>query len=85
MCANVYGNKGVSADGANCLAYLINAIAYVGAGKDVTNDNTLTIPANEAIEANNAKVYYTTQDLKRNFRVGDNFLIDLEMKEQVLM
>ena len=77
--ANVYGNKGVSADGANCLAYLINHnFAYVGAGKDVTNDNTLTIQANEVIEANNAKVYYTTQDQRGNFRVGDNFLIDLE-------
>jgi len=77
--ANVYGNKGVSADGANCLAYLINHnFAYVGAGKDVTNDNTLTIQANEVIEANNAKIYYTTQDQRGNFRVGDNFLIDLE-------
>ena len=77
--ANVYGNKGVEADGSGNLAYLINHnFAYIGAGKDVTNDNTLTVQANEVIKLNNAKVYYTTQDQRGNFRVGDNFTIDLE-------
>ena len=56
--ANVYGNKGIEADGANCLAYMINHnFAYIGSGKNVTNDNTLTIQANEVTESNNAKVY----------------------------
>jgi len=77
--ASIYGNKGIEADGENCLAYLINYnFAYIGTGKDVTNDNTLAIQANEVIELNNAKVYYTGQDQKGNFRVGDNFLVDLE-------
>ena len=77
--ACVYGNKGLEADGANNLAYLINQnFAYIGAGKNVTNDSTLTIRANEVIKTNNAKVYYTTQDQRGNFRVGDNFLVDLE-------
>ena len=77
--ACVYGNKGVDANGANILAYLINQnFAYVGAGKDVTNDNTLTIRANEVVKTNGAKVYYTTQDQRGNYRVGDNFLVDLE-------
>ena len=77
--ANVYGNKGIEADGANCLAYMVNQnFAYVGSGKDVTNDNTKTIQANEVVESNNAKVYYTGQDQRGNFRVGDKFLVDLE-------
>jgi hypothetical protein len=77
--ANVYGNKGIEADGANCLAYMINQnFAYIGSGKNVTNDNTTTIQANEVIELNNAKVYFTGQDQKGNFRVGDKFLVDLE-------
>ena len=77
--ANVYGNKGIEADGANCLAYMVNQnFAYIGSGKDVTNDNTKTIQANEVIESNNAKVYYTGQDQRGNFRVGDKFLVDLE-------
>ena len=77
--ANVYGNKGIEADGTDCLAYMINHnFAYVGSGKDVTNDNTLTVQSNEVIELNNAKVYHTGQDQRGNFRVGDKFLIDLE-------
>jgi hypothetical protein len=75
--AAVYGNYGVKADGANCLAYLINSnFAYIGSGKDVTNDNTLTIEANKVVEANNGKVYYTSQDEKGNFNVGDLFSVD---------
>ena len=77
--ANVYGNKGIEADGANCLAYMINQnFAYIGSGKNVTNDNTTTIQANEVTETNNAKVYFTGQDQRGNFRVGDKFLVDLE-------
>ena len=77
--ANVYGNKGIEADGANCLAYMINQnFAYIGSGKNVTNDNTTTIQANEVTELNNAKVHFTGQDQRGNFRVGDKFLVDLE-------
>lgn len=77
--ANVYGNKGIEANGANCLAYMINQnFAYIGSGKNITNDNTTTIQANEVTETNNAKVYFTGQDQRGNFRVGDKFLVDLE-------
>jgi hypothetical protein len=77
--ANVYGNKGIEADGVDCLAYLINQnFAYIGSGKDVTNDNTKTVQANEVTELNNAQVYFTGQDQRGNFRVGDKFLVDLE-------
>ena len=77
--AAVYGNTGITADGADCLVYAINHnFAYVGSGKDVTNDNTLTNQADEVIELNNGKVYFTSQDQRGNFRVGDKFLVDLE-------
>lgn len=77
--AAVYGNQGIVADGADCLVYAVNHnFAYVGAGKDVTNDNTLTIQENEVVESNNGKVYFTSQDQRGNFRVGDKFLVDLE-------
>ncbi len=77
--ASVYGNKGIVADGADCLAYAINHnFAYIGSGKNVTNDNTQTIQANEITETNNAKIYFTSQDQRGNFRVGDKFLVDLE-------
>ena len=45
---------------------------------DVHNDNTTTIQVNEVTELNNATVYFTGQDQKGNFRVGDKFLVDLE-------
>lgn len=77
--ASVYGNQGVVADGSDCLAYMINHnFAYIGSGKDVTNDNTNTIQTNEVTELNGAKVYFTSQDQRGNFRVGDKFLVDLE-------
>ena len=52
--------------------------AYIGPGKNVTNDNTLTIQANEVTESNNAKVYLQDRIQRGNFRVGDKFLVDLE-------
>ena len=77
--ARVYGNIGAEADGANCLMYLIqHNMAYVGAGKEVTNDKTLINQANEVIEANSGNVYYQTVDQSGNFRVGDDFFIDFE-------
>ena len=38
----------------------------------------MTIQANEVVKTNNAKVYFTTQDQRGNYRVGSNFLVDLE-------
>tara|TARA_E500000178_G_scaffold326696_1_gene355158 strand:+ start:2677 stop:5520 length:2844 start_codon:yes stop_codon:yes gene_type:complete len=77
--ACVYGNIGAKADGANCLMYLIqHNMAYVGAGKEPTNDKTLINQANEIIELNSGNVYYQTVDQSGNFRVGDDFFIDFE-------
>ena len=53
-------------------------MAYVGAGKEPTNDKTLINQANEIIELNSGNVYYQTVDQSGNFRVGDDFFIDFE-------
>jgi hypothetical protein len=77
--ANVYGTKGAEADGANTLMYLIgHNFAYIGAGKDVSNDRTLTVTANEVTELNSGNIYYTTTDADGTFKVGDNFFVDFE-------
>jgi hypothetical protein len=76
--ASVYGNKGVVADGTGTKAYCISHnFAYVGTGKDVGNDQTLIIQTNETEETNNGKVYFVSQDQSGDFRVGENFIVDL--------
>ena len=42
------------------------------------NQNTLNARLLNKIKLNNAKVYYTTQDQRGNYRVGNNFVVDLE-------
>jgi hypothetical protein len=77
--ANVYGNYGAEADGASTLMYLIqHNFAYIGAGKDVTNDPSLNISANETIELGGGKIYYQSLDNKGNFKVGDAFGVSFE-------
>lgn len=77
--ANVYGNYGAVADGADTLMYLIqHNFAYIGAGKDVSNDKTLVIQTNETVETNSGKIYYQSQDHTGTFRVGDIFYVDFE-------
>lgn len=77
--ANVYGNYGAVADGSDTLMYLIqHNFAYVGSGKDSTNDNGLSIQANEVVEENGGQIHYVTTDHTGAFRIGDNFFIDFE-------
>ena len=77
--ANVYGNYGAEADGASVLMYLVqHNFAYIGAGKDVTNDASLGIAANETIELAGGKIYYQSMDNKGNFKVGDAFGVSFE-------
>lgn len=80
--ANVYGNYGAVADGANTLMYLIgHNLAYIGAGKDASNDNTLTKQSQETVELNSGTIVYTSTDATGTFRVGDNFYVDFETGE----
>tara|TARA_B110000503_G_scaffold136328_1_gene218460 strand:- start:8365 stop:11922 length:3558 start_codon:yes stop_codon:yes gene_type:complete len=77
--ASVYGNFGIYGDGPGILVYAIgHNLAYIGTGKETTNDPTPVIQANEVVELNNAQIRYNTVDHKGNFRVGDNFFVDQE-------
>lgn len=75
--ACVYGNFGVVGDGDGVTVYLISQnFAYIGAGKSSSNDPYDRIAANEAVELNRARVYYTSVDNEGNFRVGDAFFVN---------
>ena len=77
--ANVYGNYGAEANGASTLMYLVqHNFAYIGAGKDVTNDPSLNIAVNETVELAAGKIYYQSLDNKGNFKVGDAFGVSFE-------
>jgi hypothetical protein len=76
--ANVYGNFGAVADGADTLMYLIlHNFAYIGTGKDSSNDSTLVSQANEVVELNSGRIYYQSHN-KGKWRLGDAFFVDLE-------
>jgi len=80
--ANVYGNYGAVADGANTLIYLVgHNFAYIGAGKDTTNDNTLFIQSQETNELNSGSVVYTSTNQKGKFSVGELFFVDFDTGE----
>ena len=80
--ANVYGTYGVYGDGIGVIAYLISEnFAYVGAGKLTTNDPNDRIAANEVVELNGARIYYTSVDNEGNFKVGDNFYVNQKTGE----
>ena len=77
--ASVYGNIGAEADGDETLMYLINHnMAYVGSGRDVTNDRSLVVQSDETLELNSGKIYYQSQDQSGNFRVGDVFEVNFD-------
>jgi hypothetical protein len=76
--ANVYGNIGAEADGADTLMYLIlHNFAYIGTGKDSSNDSTLVSQADEVVKLNGGKIYYQSHN-KGMWRVGDAFFVNLE-------
>jgi len=77
--ASVYGNYGLVGDGPGVIIYAIgHNIAYMGTGKEVTNDPLEVIQANEVVELNGAKVRYSSVDHKGDFRVGDLFYVNQE-------
>lgn len=82
--ACVYGNYGAYGDGDGVVAYLIGQnLAYIGNAGDSNNDPTTVIQANEVVENNRAKIYYTSVDHKGDFRVGDQFYINQDTGEVV--
>lgn len=77
--ASVYGNYGLVGDGPGVIIYAIgHNLAYIGTGKEVTNDPLEVIQGNEVQELNNAKVRYNSVDHKGDFRVGDLFYVNQE-------
>jgi len=75
--AAVYGNYGIYGDGDGVIVYLIGQnLAYIGNGKETTNDPNTVIQANEVVELNRAKIYYNSVDHKGDFRVGDLFYVN---------
>lgn len=77
--ASVYGNFGLVGDGPGVLMYAIgHNLAYIGNGKEVTNDPGTVIQANEVVELNDARIRYNSVDHKGDFRVGDLFYVNQE-------
>ena len=77
--ANVYGTYGAVADGTDTLMYLIqHNFSYIGAGNKTDNNEADVIQANEVVELNSGQIHFVTTDQKGNFRIGDNFFVDLE-------
>jgi len=75
--ANVYGNFGLVGDGEGVIVYAIGQnLAYIGNGKEVTNDPESVNQDNEVVELNGAKVRYNSFDHLGDFRVGDLFTVD---------
>ncbi len=75
--AAVYGNYGIYGDGAGVVAYLIGQnLAYIGTQHRSDNDVTYVVQANEVVELNGAKIYYSSVDHKGDFRVGDLFYVN---------
>jgi len=75
--ASVYGNFGLVGDGEGVIIYAIgHNLAYIGTGKEVSNEPQEVIQANEVIELNGAKVRYNSVDHKGDFRVGDLFYVN---------
>ena len=75
--ANVYGTYGVVGNGLGVIMYLIGQnFAYIGTGLRSDNDVTYVIQANETVETNGAKIYYSSVDHKGDFRVGDLFYVN---------
>jgi hypothetical protein len=75
--AAVFGNYGVIADGTGTNLKLIAFnLSHIGSGKDLSDDISLVVQANEIVQTNNGKIYYQTVDQNGDFRVGDGFLIN---------
>jgi len=75
--ASVYGNYGVEGDGYGVIGYFVSHnFGYVGVGRFSDNDGTSVIQANEIVQTNGAKIYYTSVDHKGDYRVGEYFYVN---------
>ena len=78
-CAVEYGSQGVVADGVGVqLRLFAMNFNHVGSGKDMSNDPTTVIQANEVVELNSGQVSFVSIDQGGDFRVGDSLYINQE-------
>jgi hypothetical protein len=77
--ASNFGTIGVRGDGPGVQLRLFGYnFGCVGSGKTFTQDPTLTIKSNEAVQLNGGRVYFQSVDQEGNFRVGNIFEISQE-------
>jgi hypothetical protein len=82
--ASIYGDYGVYGDGIGVIGYFVSHnVAYIGAGKLLTNDPNDRIAANEFVQLNGAKIYHTSVDNEGNFTVGAGFSVNQKTGEVV--
>jgi hypothetical protein len=77
--ANVYGNQGIKADGADVsMNIMAHNFSYIGTGADLSNNKSTVVQANEVIEVNGGRVFYNSVDQAGNYRIGDLFTVDFD-------
>jgi hypothetical protein len=77
--ASNFGTIGVRGDGAGVQLRLFGYnFGCVGSGKTFTQDPTLTVRSNEAVQLNGGRVFFQSVDQLGNFRVGNIFEISQE-------
>jgi hypothetical protein len=77
--AAVFGNTGVTADGLGVKFRLFAFnFGHIGSGGDFSQDESIVIQDNEAIEIGDGKVLSVSIDQSGNFRVGNLFSVNEE-------
>jgi len=75
--ANVYGNKGVRADGPDVkLRLSSNDFGYIKKKKKFNNNDLDVIQANEITEVNGGRIFFNSTDQFGDYRIGDLFFVD---------
>ena len=83
--ANIYGGKGIIADGSDCLVYLVgHTFSYIGTEDKTDNDASQITTKVEYEEINNGKVVGTYVDKAGDFNVGDVFYVNQETGDVVM-
>ena len=77
--ANIYGEKGIIADGSDALVYIVeHTFSYAGTGKRSDNDTSFVTEKFETTELNNGKILATFVDKDGDFNVGDVLYVNQE-------
>lgn len=75
--ANVYGDRGVLADGDDVrLRLSSHDFGYIGSREKFDNNDSDVVTANEVIEVNGGRVFYSSTDQYGDYRIGNNFRVN---------